>query len=92
MVGQATMEMTLEDRKTLVRDLGPLHALVARGLPDWIDSQGRLRTHDLAKYLGISYQALYKSFERKRIAPKRVKALILLSENKLTYQDFLEFM
>lgn len=82
----------MEDVKTRVRDLGPLYALLLRGLPDWTDEWGRLRTHDLAKYLGISYQALYKSFERERIAPKRVKALIRLSEDRLCYEDFLEFM
>jgi hypothetical protein len=77
------------------RDLGPLHALLTRGLPSFVDVTGTLRTPDLAKYLGISYQALYKSFERNRIAPKRAKAIILLSKqgpSPLCYDDFVEFM
>ena len=74
------------------KDLGPLHALMLRGLPSWVDPNGFLRTYDLAKYLGISYQALYKIFDRNKIAPKRVKALVLLSEGALTLDDFAEFM
>lgn len=85
-----TME-TIVNTKT-PRDLGPLHALLTRGLPDWMDAKGFLRTHALAAYLGISYQALYKIFDRNRISPKRVKALVLLSEGKLTLDDFAEFM
>lgn len=77
------------------KGLGPLHELIKRGLPDWIDSNGFLRVYDLASYLGISYQALYKIFERNRIPPKRAKALIHLSKDNpqpLTYEDFTEFM
>ena len=74
------------------KDLGPLHALLLKGLPDWVDQNGLLRTYDLAKYLGISYQALYKIFDRNKIAPKRVKALVHLSEGALTLDDFAEFM
>lgn len=74
------------------RDLGPLHALLLRGLPDFVDATGLLRTPEIAKYLGISQQALYQAFQRNRIAPKRAKGIILLSENRLTYEDFVEFM
>lgn len=74
------------------RDLGPLHALIKSGLPNWVDNTGFLRTYDLAEYLGISYQALYKIFDRNKIAPKRVKALVLLSDGKLKLEDFAEFM
>lgn len=74
------------------RNLGPLHALILKGLPDWVDEKGFLRTYDLATYLGISYQALYKIFERKKISPKRVKALVVLSSGKMTLDDFAEFM
>lgn len=89
------------------RDLGPLHALLVRGLPDWLDADGALRAYDLAKYLGISYQALYAQFARKRVGPKRVNALIDLSAKSkrlnpesldydeafkaLTYDDFASF-
>lgn len=75
------------------KDLGPLHALIKDKLPMWVDDAGFLRTYELATYLGISYQALYKIFERNKISPKRAKALVHLSQdNKLTLQDFAEFM
>lgn len=90
------------------RDLGKLHALLIRGLPDWIDEGGLLRVYDLAKYLGISYQALYKICERERISSRRMVALLKLSrESKkpfnvnmatnepygpLTTDDFMEFL
>ena len=74
------------------KDLGALHALIKGQLPDWVDETGFLRTYDLAAYLGISYQALYKIFDRNKIAPKRAKALVLLSEGRLTLEDFAEFM
>jgi hypothetical protein len=89
------------------RDLGPLHELLVRGLPDWLNETGALRAYDLAKYLGISYQALYAQFARKRVGPKRVNALIELSAKSkklnpespdydedfkaLTYDDFANF-
>lgn len=87
-------------RARKVRDLGPLHALLIRGLPDWVEADGMLRTYDLSRHLGITYQALYKIFERDRIAPKRITAIIRLSEatkssgefTPLTYQDFLDFL
>lgn len=74
------------------RNLGKIHALLVQRMPEWVDDQGFLRTYDLAAYLGISYQALYKIFERDRIAPKRAKALILLSRGNIKYEDFVEFM
>jgi hypothetical protein len=74
------------------KDLGPLHALLVKGLPSWVDDNGVLRVYELASHLNISYQALYKIFSREKIAPKRVKALVLLSEGNLKFEDFLEFM
>lgn len=84
-----------------VKDLGKLNSLLIRGLPDWLDEDGILRTYDLAQHLGVSYQALYKIYERNRIPPKRIPALVKLSaESKaqvegfepLTADDFLEFL
>lgn len=88
-------------RPVKVKDLGELHNLLIRGLPDWIDGDGILRTYDLAQFLGVSYQALYKIYRRNRIPPKRIMALVKLSgESKnrpegfepLTTDDFLEFL
>lgn len=83
------------------KDLGKLNTLLIRGLPDWLDEDGILRTYDLAKYLGVSYQAAYKWWDRNRIPPKRIPALVKLSaESKnraegfqpLTTDEFLEFL
>lgn len=74
------------------KNLGQLHALIKDRLPSWVDDNGFLRTYDLARYLGISYQALYKIFDRNKISPKRAKALVVLSEGRLTLEDFSEFM
>lgn len=95
-------------RARKARDLGPLHAMVARGLPDWIDEDGLLMSYDIAEYLGISYQALYKIFSKNRISAKRVAAIVKLSQESvkpfqvnpetgepyeaLTNDDFWEFM
>lgn len=71
------------------KDLGKLNNLLIRGLPDWLDDDGILRTYDLAKYLGVSYQAAYKWFDRNRIPPKRIPALLKLSaESKARPEDF----
>lgn len=71
------------------KDLGKLNNLLIRGLPDWLDSEGVLRTYDLAEYLGVSYQAAYKWFDRDRIPPKRIPALLKLSaESKVRPEDF----
>lgn len=90
---------TKQPRK--VKDLGKLNNLLIRGLPDWLDDDGILRTYDLAKYLGVSYQAAYKWFDRNRIPPKRIPSLVKLSaESKarpegfepLNTEDFLGFL
>lgn len=91
--------MDLENTKA--KDLGALNKLLIKGLPDWVDENGALRTYDLANYLGISYQALYNIYSRNRIPPKRIPALVKLSaesENHpegfkpLTANDFMEFL
>ena len=88
-------------RARKARNLGKLHALLIRGLPDWVDEEGVLRTYDLARYLAISYQALYKIYERDKLSGKRLKALVHLSEQTvnrpegfepLTYEQLAEFL
>lgn len=83
------------------KHLGELNALLIRGLPDWVNDGGMLRTYDLAEAIGISYQAMYKIFSREKIPAKRIGALVKLSaETKnrpedfqaLTYEDFAEFL
>ena len=90
---------TKQPRK--VKDLGSLNKLLIRGLPDWLDADGVLLTYDLAKHLNVSYQAAYKWFERNRIPPKRIPALVKLSaESKsrpegfepLSADDFMGFL
>lgn len=63
-----------------VKELGPLHGLLMRGLPDWHDEQGRLRTYDLAKHIGISHQAMYRAYQVNRLSTRRIKEMIALSE------------
>ena len=97
-------------RKTArkVKDLGRLHALLIRGLPDWIDDDGILMLKEIAKYVGVSPQAAYMWLARESIMPKRIAALVLLSEQStkpfpvnqvtgeaygpLTKGDFYEFL
>lgn len=75
-----------------MNDLGPLHAMIRDALPDWVDARGSLRIPELAQYMGISYQALYKIFAKNKIAQKRIKALIVLSNNRLRFEDFLDYL
>ncbi len=88
-------------------DLGPLHALLMRGLPDYIDPNNILDVRKLAKAVGISYQALYKWFESGHVSAKRLNTIIYLSEHSvkiplpnageqpwkpLTREDFWDFL
>lgn len=84
-----------------IKDLGPLHALLIRGLPEWVNEEGVLRTYDLAEELGMSYQALYAIYSRGKLPGRRIAALVELSratENApenfkpLSYEDFAEFL
>ena len=88
-------------RARKARNLGKLHALLIRGLPDWVDDDGLLRVYDLARYIGCSYQAVYKWLDREKLSGKRIKALVLLSEQTsrgpdgfapLTYEGLAEFL
>lgn len=88
-------------RARKARDLGRLHSLLIRGLPDWVDEDGLLRVYELAKYLSVSYQSVYAFLGRERIPQKRLNAIIRLSEQSknggddfvpLTHGDFAEFL
>lgn len=61
--------------------LGGLHELLIRGLPDFVEDGVLNVKSKLAPRIGISYQAVYKWFDRDRISPKRVETLVYLSEN-----------
>lgn len=82
-------------------DLGKLHKLLAKGLPDLVTEAGIFDVERLAKHFGISFQAVYKWFEREQIPAKRVMPVVLLSKNQknigakfkpLVRDDFWEFM
>ena len=62
-------------------ELGDLYALMRKGLPDFVDDRGKLDVKALAESLGLSYQAVYKWFERDSINPSRVNQVIKLSES-----------
>lgn len=88
-------------RARKARNLGKLHARLILGLPDWVDEDGLLRVYDLARYLNVSYQAIYKWLSRERISGKRINALVFLSEQTenppegfepLTHKSMTEFL
>lgn len=63
------------------KDLGKLHALLLRGLPDFVDEDGLLDVRKLSTKVGISYQAIYKWFEREQIGAKRINRIVELSQS-----------
>ena len=83
------------------KHLGQLNSLLIRGLPDWVNEEGVLRTYDLAETLNVSYQAAYKWWDRNRLPARRIAALVRLSNETtnrpegfqpLTFEDFAEFI
>lgn len=82
--------------------LGGLHKLLTRGLPDLVDDQGILDVKRLSDHLGISFQAVYKFFEKDRIPTKRIATVLALSKSQkkkvpvgfkpLVRDDFWEFI
>lgn len=83
-----------------VGNLGRLHQLPTRGLPDWCEADGRLNVQALAAELKMSDKALYAQFKRTRVSAKRINAFIALSKATalqkdfapLTHSDFAEFL
>lgn len=81
-------------------DLGRLHALLKRGLPEYVHDDV-LDVRKLSSHVGVSYQAMYKWFEREQISSRRVGAIVHLSNKTknrpldfepLVHDDFWEFM
>ena len=75
----------MEEAKTTrrprkARDLGPLHEVLKRGLPGFVDENGVLDVRAIAKEMGISYQAVYLMFTRGSISKKRINAVCYLSK------------
>lgn len=62
-------------------ELGKLHAILVEGLPDYLDENGGLNVRKVSAKIGISFQAMYKWFDREQISAKRIKAIVQLSEN-----------
>ncbi|RID91840.1 hypothetical protein D2N39_11420 [Gemmobacter lutimaris] len=67
-------------------DLGQLHALLRRGLPDFTHD-GIFEAKRFARTIGVSYQAIYKWFDRERISPNRVARIIELSEETTEWPE-----
>lgn len=61
-------------------DLGQLHDMLFTGLPDYRGKRG-FNARKLAKDMQVSYQAIYKWFERETIPANRVQRVIELSES-----------
>lgn len=54
------------------KDLGPLHDLLTRGLPEYVDEGGMLDVKRLAIDLSVAYQSVYHIFTRGSISKKRI--------------------
>lgn len=65
---------------TKAKDLGPLHELLKRGLPAFVDENEVLDVRAIAKEMGISYQAVYLMFQRGSISKKRIATVCYLSK------------
>lgn len=63
-----------------LNNLGELHALMKRGLPEYIDKNGFLDARKLAIEMQITYQALYAIFRRGTIQRRRIETACFLSE------------
>ena len=66
-------------RPRKAKDLGPLHDLLKRGLPGYVDDNDVLDVRAIAKEMGISYQAVYLLFQRGSISKKRIATVCHLS-------------
>lgn len=60
--------------------------------PAWQTGAGELSVPAVAHTLGMSSEAVYKWLRADRIPAKGAKALIEISEGRLTPQGFLEFL
>ena len=73
--------MTIEKKtaKQVRGEIGPLRKLLTRGLPEYC-VDGVLDVNRLSDTLGISYQAMYKWFDRDMISVKRITEICALSK------------
>ena len=73
--------MTTEKKtaKQVRGEIGPLRKLLTRGLPEYC-VDGVLDVNRLSDTLGISYQAMYKWFDRDMISVKRITEICALSK------------
>ena len=74
-------EANTSRRPRKVKDLGPLHDLLKRGLPAYVDENGVLDVRRIAKEMGVSYQAVYLLFQRGSISKKRIATVCQMSAN-----------
>lgn len=61
------------------KELGPLHDLLMRGLPDYMNGE-MFDTHKLARTMKVTRAAIYKWFEKNQVPSKRAAEFIRLSE------------
>lgn len=73
-------ESKITRRPRKAKDLGPLHDLLKRGLPGFVDENDVLDVRAIAKEMGISYQAVYLMFARGSISKKRINGVCHLSK------------
>lgn len=79
---QVDDNMTKRPRKA--KDLGPLHDLLKRGLPAYVDENDTLDVRAIAAEIGISKTAVYYFFSRNSISKKRIATVCRMSaETKL---------
>jgi len=69
----------LTKRPRKAKDLGPLHDLLKRGLPSYVDENGILDVRALAAEMMVSYQAVYLMFSRGSISKQRIATVCHLS-------------
>ena len=73
-------EAKITRRPRKAKDLGPLHDLLKRGLPGYVNDNDVLDVCAIAKEMGISYQAVYLLFQRGSISKKRITTVCHLSK------------
>lgn len=82
----STLAPKLGSGRNASTDLGNLHDLLMRGLPDYNGDRG-FDVRRLAADLNVSYQAVYKWFARESIAPSRIVQIVEMSEQSLNGDD-----
>lgn len=73
------VEEKLTKRPRKAKALGPLHDLLKRGLPSYVDENDILDVRALAKEMQVTYQAVYLMFSRGSISKNRIATVCHLS-------------